>query len=61
MWQRVSSYAIVLVAMTMVFTSKAFEDQFVPREVLRDNTATVVATGKECTSACWSMAWGLLL
>jgi predicted membrane-bound spermidine synthase len=45
-WQRVTSYAIVLLAMTMVFTSKAFEDQFTRFEVLRDNTATVVATGE---------------
>lgn len=46
MWQRLGSYAIVLVAVTLVFTSKAFEDQFIRREVLRDNTATVVATGE---------------
>ncbi len=45
-WQRMTSYAIVLVAMTLVFTSKAFEDQFAHFEVLRDNTATVVATGE---------------
>ena len=30
MWQRLSSYAIVLVAVALVFTSKAFEDQFAP-------------------------------
>ncbi|MGA3319020.1 MAG: hypothetical protein ABSC64_21600 [Candidatus Korobacteraceae bacterium] len=46
MWQPASSYAIVLVAVTLVFTNKAFEDQFVPREVLRDNTATSIAMGK---------------
>lgn len=45
MRQRMTSYAIVFVAVTMVFTSKAFEDQFAHFEVLRDNTATVVATG----------------
>lgn len=45
-WQRTTSYAIVLVAVTLVFTSKAFEDQFTRFEVLRDNTATVVATGE---------------
>jgi predicted membrane-bound spermidine synthase len=45
-WQLVTSYAIVLTAATLVFTSKAFEDQFMRFEVLRDNTATVVATGE---------------
>jgi spermidine synthase len=44
-WQRMSSYAIVLVAVILVFTGKAYEDQFVPREVLRDDTATSIATG----------------
>ena len=44
--QRVGSYAIVLLAMILVFHSTAFEDQFVPREVLRDSTATVVAAGE---------------
>lgn len=46
MWQRISNYAIVLLAVTLVFTGKSFEDQFVRREVLRDNTATIVATGE---------------
>jgi predicted membrane-bound spermidine synthase len=45
-WQRASSYAIVLLAVTLLLTNKAFEDQFVPREVLRDDTATSIATGK---------------
>jgi spermidine synthase len=46
MWQRMTSYAIVLVAVTLVFTSKAFEEQFAHFVVLRDNTATIVATGE---------------
>ncbi len=45
-WQRIGNYAIVLLAVTLVFTGKSFEDQFVHREVLRDNTATIVATGE---------------
>jgi len=45
-WQRITSYAIVLVAVTLVFTSKAFEDQFAHFEAFRDNTATIVATGE---------------
>lgn len=47
MWQRMSSYAIVLAAVALVFTSKAFEDQFGQGSVvLRDNTATSIATGQ---------------
>src|SRR5271165_2708185 len=45
-WQRVSSYAIVLLAVVMVFTNKSFEDQYNPTGILRDNTATSIATGK---------------
>jgi len=46
-WQRASSYAIVLAAVALVFTGKAFEDQFgSTSKVLRDNTATSIATGE---------------
>src|SRR5271166_4481044 len=45
MWQRVSSYAIVLLAVIMVFTNKSFEDQFNPSGIRRDDTATSIATG----------------
>jgi len=38
--------ALALVAVAAVILSKGFEDQFPRREVLRDNTATVVATGE---------------
>jgi spermidine synthase len=44
-WKRITSYASVSVATALLFTSKAFEDQFAGREVLRDNTATIVVTG----------------
>jgi spermidine synthase len=53
--QAVFSYAVVLLAVALVFTQTSFEDQFgrgqTPRStvsrsiVLRDNTATIVATG----------------
>ena len=45
-WQRMSSYGIVVLAAVLVFTSKSYEEQFDHREVLRDNTATIIATGK---------------
>lgn len=45
-WKRMTSYASVGVAIVLLFTNKAFEDQFARREVLRDNTATIVATGE---------------
>jgi spermidine synthase len=39
------SCALAALAVVGVFTIKDFEDEFVPSEVLRDNTATVIATG----------------
>ena len=44
-WQRTFSYALTVMAVVAVFSTKAYEDQFSHRIVLRDNTATVVATG----------------
>lgn len=45
-WQRIGSYALVLAAIIMVFTNRAFEDEFGGRsQVRRDNTATSIATG----------------
>ena len=40
------SYAVVLAALALVFTQPDYEDQFGRSEVLRDNTATIVATGE---------------
>ena len=60
-WQTGFSYAVVLLTLTLVFSQTSFEDQFsqgrlaqnrLPGdearrgEVLRDNTATIVATGE---------------
>ena len=44
-WQRTFSYALTVMAVVAVFSTKSYEDQFSHRVVLRDNTATVVATG----------------
>jgi spermidine synthase len=38
--------ALVALALAVVAFSKGYEDQFPRREVLRDNTATVIATGE---------------
>ena len=48
-WQRALSYGLTALALVLVFTVKSFEDQFAHREVLRDNTATVIATGEGMT------------
>jgi spermidine synthase len=40
------AYLVVLVALILVFTQTSYEDQFPHSEVLRDNTATVIATGE---------------
>lgn len=45
-WGPTLSYAVILLALVMAFTSKGYEDHFFPRVVLRDNTATIVASGK---------------
>ena len=43
------SYALAALALVAVFTMKGFEDLFVRPRVLRDNTATVIATGDGMT------------
>jgi spermidine synthase len=40
------SYVVALAAVVLVFVSHGFEDQFGRREVRRDNTATIIATGE---------------
>jgi len=44
--QRKLSYALAALAAVGVLTIKGFEELFVPSQVLRDNTATVIATGE---------------
>ncbi len=44
-WQAGVSFLALLIALAVVITSRSFEDQFAHSEVLRDSTATVVATG----------------
>ncbi len=43
------SYTLAAVALFWVFAIKGFEDQFAQYQVLRDNTATVIATGEGMT------------
>jgi spermidine synthase len=40
-----ASYVVALLVVVLALTSKGYEEQYVPREVFRDNTATIVATG----------------
>jgi spermidine synthase len=47
--QRKLSYALAALAVIGVLTIKGFEDLLVPSRVLRDNTATVIATGEGMT------------
>lgn len=44
-WASVVPYALALIAVILAFTSKGYEDRFAQRVVLRDNTATIIATG----------------
>jgi spermidine synthase len=41
-----SAYAMIFAALAVFFFTKEYETQFAHREVLRDNTATVIATGE---------------
>jgi predicted membrane-bound spermidine synthase len=45
-WQQIRSYSVAPLALFLVLLSKGYEDRFAQHEVLRDNTATVVATGE---------------
>ncbi|HMG85179.1 MAG TPA: hypothetical protein VK574_05525 [Terracidiphilus sp.] len=45
MGTRIAAYASVVAALALFFTTKNFETLFPDREVLRDSTATVIATG----------------
>jgi spermidine synthase len=40
------TYAVALLAVVLVFVSQGYEEQFGRREVRRDNTATIIATGE---------------
>jgi spermidine synthase len=45
-WQAAVSYAVVLVALPLLFSSRSYENQFAHGIVVRDHTATIVATGE---------------
>jgi predicted membrane-bound spermidine synthase len=44
--QRLTAYSFIVVALGIFFLTRDFETQFPQREVFRDATATVIATGK---------------
>jgi len=58
-WQAGISYAVVLSALALVFTQKSYEDQFGHGEVLRDNTATIVAMGEGRNKHLWVNGVGI--
>jgi hypothetical protein len=41
------AYTVIALSLIAIFISKGFEDRFAQRELLRDNTATVIATGED--------------
>ena len=45
-WERGAGYAIAVLALLMVVKSQSFEDRFRDGEIVRDNTATIIATGE---------------
>lgn len=45
-WQSYLSYGVTILALVLVFTARGYEDRFDHRIVLRDNTATIIATGE---------------
>ena len=44
-WRRTIPYAVTALALIVLFHGKGYEDQFSHRVVLRDHTATIIATG----------------
>jgi spermidine synthase len=52
-WQSAVDFALVAASIGAVFVTKGFEDIFPQRWVLRDNTATVVATGEGTRKALY--------
>jgi len=44
-WQRRTAYSFIALALFATTASKDFEDSISGAEVLRDHTATVIATG----------------
>ncbi len=45
-WQLAGAYGVMLAAGGLLFTATSYEDQFTFSQVLRDNTATIIATGQ---------------
>jgi len=45
-WQTILPYAVAALAFIVLFFGKGYEDKFAHREVLRDHTATIIATGE---------------
>src|SRR5579863_5027228 len=45
-FRRISAYALVIAALVVAFSTKDYETQFAHRVVMRDSTATVIATGE---------------
>jgi spermidine synthase len=45
-WQPSLSYGVTILALVLVLTGRGYDDKFHHRVVLRDNTATIVATGE---------------
>jgi spermidine synthase len=45
-WQRWAAYGVIPGALAMVLVGRDYQDHFARRQVLRDHTATVVATGE---------------
>jgi spermidine synthase len=45
-WRTIVPYAVTALALIVLFLGKGYEDRFTHREVLRDHTATIIATGE---------------
>jgi predicted membrane-bound spermidine synthase len=45
MRQRAIGYALAVLALLVVFKSRSFEDRFLNAKIVRDSTATIIATG----------------
>jgi len=58
-WQTVIPYAVTALALIVLLAGKGYEDRFAHRQVLRDHTATIVATGEGRNKALLVNGYGI--
>lgn len=58
-WRKGIPYAVTALALIVLFLGKGYEDQYAHRVVLRDHTATIIATGEKRNKALLVNGYGI--